>query len=736
MDAGLRVLGRPSLEIDGRVVEITPKPLLLVVRLALAAPSTVSVDIIRSSLWPDDSSESAVRVNVTRARRILGTERIVANGHAYRLVDVQTDSDDFERLVAAGRSGRESLERRIAAYDEALALWRGPAFDGVGDLPWLSGPARALDDLREQAIDERAALLIETGAHERAIPTLSLGAEQHPLREERSRLLALALYRSGRQVEALGAITRTRRELRDQLGLHPGPALDEMERRLLAHDPTLQPASDGDRFTESLEITARINAAAALIQAEVFEEARSILATAEQRAAVIADRSAAASVLLAQAELAMRTGETDPHPLIDLAQQTARELGDGRLLARAALVRVGAGVPDDRPAVLVELTEPIALLDESAPEQIELLCMAAVFVMLIDAPEAGEQLLEEAERRYATLGDERSEVLVLVARSIVHSTTADRLARSVTDAGRALDIARSVGDARLIVTAMQPALRAAYAGGQLSAVDAMLGELDRLSRRAALPYGRVRAELCRATNALARADIEGATAHHARARRLADELRTFAAGRAMSSQALLLAWEQDQLEPLLGIVTAQAEVRGPSVWHAVAAICGDEQHAASLADIEPKVPRDASYLPFTAIAAETAARRGDAVLADRVIGPLDAVGDHAVLVGLGTVVLGFGAHFAGLACVARSDLGGAEQRLTRAVDLAGGAGAPLWEAHSLVELAAVLAARREPPAQDRAARILDDLRNGPVAAVSARLARRITEVGGRRAGTQ
>lgn len=729
MAAALSVLGRPVVHIDGEPVPMQGKPLRLVIRLALAGQAEVSAEQLRASLWPDEPSESAVRVIVSRARASVGAERLLTLGGAYRLVDVTVDAHDFERRVAGARRSELSLADRAAAYGEALALWPGgPALDGARDLPWLAAVANTLDDLREQAIDEQARILTADGAYEEAIPSLQAGMDRLPLREERCALLATALYHCGRQADALAAINRVRRELRDQLGVFPSASLDDLERRILAHDPSLA-RSEPRRGGGSLGITAKIDAASTLIQARVFDEAAAILDAAESRALAEADRVAQAQVILARADMAMRSGHADPHPLIDDARDIARELRDGRLLARAALARVGAGVPDDTSQVLVELTEPIALLDDHDPEQVELLCVAAVFVMLIDAPEAGRRLVEEAQRRHDRFGTERTQVLVLLARSTVHSGTAEGLDEAGADADRALEMARVVDDPWLTITAIQPALRAGYLRGRLREVDGLLDELAELVTRATLPYGRVRVELGRATNALARADFAAAGQHHAEARRIAEEYRTFGTGRAVVTQALLLAWERGELAGFVELIAAQAELRGPSVWHAAAALTGDVEYAERLSDIVDKIPHDASYLPALALAAQVARLRGDGMLAEHCIAPLDALRDGAVLVGLGSATLGFAAHFAGLAAATMGDLAGAERRLRRAAVLGRTSGAALWEAHSLVELAAVLASNAvDPGAKHEAAELLARVRETSAAQGSARLAARLAEV--------
>ena len=131
------------------------------------------------------------------------------------------------------------------------------------------------------------------------------------------------------------------------------------------------------------------------------------------------DQRTLALALLAQAQALSLSGGGDPHALIDQAQAIARAVGDGQLLAQAALVRVGSGVPEDKTAALVELTEPLELLAADAPERVDLLCAAAVIVTFIDGSPAAERLLDAAQKAHESTRSPRSEAVWLAARSIV-----------------------------------------------------------------------------------------------------------------------------------------------------------------------------------------------------------------------------------------------------------------------------------------------------------------------------
>ena len=246
------------------------------------------------------------------------------------------------------------------------------------------------------------------------------------------------------------------------------------------------------------------------------------------------------------------SGLADPHRLIDEAREIARELEDGRLLARCALVRFGSGTPTDKAQALIDLMEPLDLLPSTAPEHIDLLCAAAVLVIFIDACGAADRLLAAAERLHAAAPTSRSEIVLLTARSIVGSVRradprlVDELAAS------ALELARQTGQADLVVVSIQARLRALYTAGDLEAVDGLLAELDSASREAALPFGIVRVTLCGATNAMARGELAGVQQLIDTSRGEGRRLRTFAAEGAALAQEVVLLLELERLEEVGG----------------------------------------------------------------------------------------------------------------------------------------------------------------------------------------
>jgi DNA-binding SARP family transcriptional activator len=724
------VLGRPQVTVDGVVAPISGRQLLLAARLALAHPAPVPRHRLLADVWPDPTAtDGAVRVALTRLRSALGRDVICRVDNGYRFSSpTSVDADRFQSLLRDGTA--DDPHHRLATLDEALSLWTGPAFEGFDDavrLPWVEAEAIRLQELREQAIDERFALLLRTDEPARVIPDLRSELGRDPTRESRAELLAVALYRAGRQADALATIERTRTTLRDQLGLDPGPALRELELRILRQDDGLRAAAPSDHG--ALDTEGSVRAAAALTKVGAYAEAHTILDDAIAAARQSGDQRILANVLLAAAQTSAVSGAADPHPLIDEARQLGRELRDGHLLARSALVRFGSGISSDKHAALIELTEPLDLLPSSAPEQVDLLCAAAVLVIFIDASEAADRLMAAAERLHHAAPTTRSEVVWLTARSLVGSVRGVDPRQCDEWSERALDLARSTGQAEMIVMAIQARLRALYSAGRLDEVDELLEELDRSSREGSMPFGVVRVTLCRATNAMARGQFAAVPDLLAASRREGRRLRTFAAEGAARSQEVLLMLELDQREELVALVRPVAAQWAASAWNAVLALCGDPSMELPLLEVAGHIrPDEDSFPAFLGMAAEVAARRGDGELGAWCLARLVPRGDTTLVVGLGTIVMGFARHFAGLARAATGDLDGAATELERAAWMATANGAHLWRGHATVELADVLARTGREVDRERAKLLLDGLGPDDAPETSPRVARRRAEV--------
>jgi YVTN family beta-propeller protein len=208
--------------------------------------TVVSVDRAVDLLWgerPPGTATKTVQVYVSRLRKELGDGMLLtrAGGYVLQLEPDQLDADRFERLVA---EAREELRRGDvnAARDllrEALGLWRGPPLADFTYESFARDEIDRLEELRLAALEERVDADLALGRHAELISELEMLVREHPTRERFRAQMMLALYRSGRQAEALASYRQGQRTLDEELGLEPGPELRGLERAILAQDPAI-----------------------------------------------------------------------------------------------------------------------------------------------------------------------------------------------------------------------------------------------------------------------------------------------------------------------------------------------------------------------------------------------------------------------------------------------------------------------------------------------------------------
>ena len=223
------------------------KPRALLALLLLNRNHVVATDRLVEELWGEAAPARATKtlqVYVSQLRKAIGSERLVtrAPGYELRVEDEELDLDRFERLAAEARERLTAHEPAEAKrlLDEALGLWRGPALREFRTEPFADGAASRLDELWLAAQEDALEADVEVGRHADALPELEALVAQHPLRERPRELLMVALYRSGRQADALDLYRRTRELYVEELGIEPGPALQELERAVLRQDPSLR----------------------------------------------------------------------------------------------------------------------------------------------------------------------------------------------------------------------------------------------------------------------------------------------------------------------------------------------------------------------------------------------------------------------------------------------------------------------------------------------------------------
>jgi DNA-binding SARP family transcriptional activator len=240
--------GARELPIRGR------KQRIVFVLLLLHANEPVLRDTLAEALWGDARPKDAAHaldVQISRLRKTLGADRLRthAGGYSLHVEPDELDLNRFERLREDG--SHAPPERAAAVLREALALWRGPPFADLSYESFAQNERARLEELRLLAIEDRIGADLALGRHTTLVPELEELVSRHPFRERLSEDLMLALYRSGRQTDALRVYDATRRLLADELGLEPGEALKQLHRRILRHEPALEPLPPSPSRDES-----------------------------------------------------------------------------------------------------------------------------------------------------------------------------------------------------------------------------------------------------------------------------------------------------------------------------------------------------------------------------------------------------------------------------------------------------------------------------------------------------
>ncbi len=243
-----RVLGPLSVTRDGVITPVTgaPKYLLLLAALLSKAGRPVTVDWLIAAVWgerPPASARRNVQLYVHRLRRAFGADLVAARPGGYTMLPAGLDATRFEELAGQGAEALRAgeLERARELLRTALDLWRGPAFGEFLDAPPLAEEAGRLEEARLVAAERLAEAELGLGRHAEVAAELAALAREHPFRESLRGQLMLALYRSGRQAEALEVFRETREQLDDQLGVEPGPALQRLHEAMLRGDDDLLP---------------------------------------------------------------------------------------------------------------------------------------------------------------------------------------------------------------------------------------------------------------------------------------------------------------------------------------------------------------------------------------------------------------------------------------------------------------------------------------------------------------
>jgi predicted ATPase/DNA-binding SARP family transcriptional activator len=365
------ILGPLEVRVDGRAVELPrAKNRALLAVLAQHPGEALSTDRLIDAVWGDDPPESAanaLQVYVSQLRKALGAGVVVRRPPGYAL-GVEPEAVDlvrFERLVAQARPAPPS--RAAELLREALALWRG---DPEADAP-------RLQELRLAAVEDRIDADLALGRHADLVSELEVLVAEEPLRERPRAQLMLALYRCGRQADALDLYRRTREVLVEELGIDPSPELQQLERAVLAQDPQLAAPASPARSSLPAPPTPIVG------RARELEQARTLLAAGTRLLTLTGPGG------IGKTRLALEIArEAAPRHRDGAHFAALASIADPSLLPPRLLQALGASPDADLAAELRE-RELLLVLDnfeqltEAAPLLTELLAVAPGLTLLV-----------------------------------------------------------------------------------------------------------------------------------------------------------------------------------------------------------------------------------------------------------------------------------------------------------------------------------------------------------------
>jgi predicted ATPase/DNA-binding SARP family transcriptional activator len=344
-----------------------PKQRVFLAYLLLHRGRVVSIDELIEELWPEEpplSAPHALHVYASRLRKAIGRDALVREPHGY-VVQVEpksVDAEVFERKLEEGR--RELAAGSAVAGSEllreALSLWRGPALMDIEPGPRTRAAAAALNDLRLSALEERIEADLVLGQTDDLVPELEVLVAEHPLRERLHAQLMLALYRTGRQADALAAYRSAQHLLRAELGLEPGPALQDLERAILNHDPALELPSPSRKRRDALPV-----AVTSLIgRRNELEHVLQMLRSPDSRLVTITGTGGIGKTRLAL-ESARRFAECSPHEavFVELAAISRPDLVAHAIAATFGVQQRSGQTALEAVATALEQSDALLVLD-------------------------------------------------------------------------------------------------------------------------------------------------------------------------------------------------------------------------------------------------------------------------------------------------------------------------------------------------------------------------------------
>jgi predicted ATPase/DNA-binding SARP family transcriptional activator len=397
--AEVRVLGPVQVVgPDGVVVSLAPKQVRLLSSLVLAAGRSRGVDELVDHLWDGRTPASArklVQVYVSQLRK--AGVAVTTHGGAYALEtdEQELDAARFERLLAESEAARRHGNAALAASlaDQALALWRGRAYGELAYEDFVRAESERLEELRLVGLEDRLDAKLALGRHAEVLGQALSFAEENPLRERAHELAMLALYRSRRQTDALDHFTMVRSRLRDELGLEPGPALRELQRRILEQDPALLPDAEAAQAVVTLPMPAN-----PLVGRErELEELGALLARRGARLIVLTGAGGSGKTRLA----------------LEAAHDAARSFANGARLVELAPLR-------DPALVVPTIARTLGVVDDPEEEALEALAAALAPQELLVVLDNAEHVREAAPSFARLVARAPRLTLLVTSRAVLH----------------------------------------------------------------------------------------------------------------------------------------------------------------------------------------------------------------------------------------------------------------------------------------------------------------------------
>jgi predicted ATPase/DNA-binding SARP family transcriptional activator len=382
------ILGPLEVRADGRAVELGgPKPRALLAVLALHANQPVTAERVAVALWGEDTPPRAVKtvqVYVARLRKALGDPDVLVTmpgGYCLRVRPGELDAERFERQVADGRRALAAGRGEDAAAElrEALGLWRGPPLVELASAPFAPAEIARLEEQHLAALEVRVEADLAAGRHAQLVGELQQLTSEHPWRERLHAQLMLALYRGGRQADALEAYRHAREVLVEQLGIEPGAELHDVHEAILAHDPAIDapPVSPRQPPDGPDERDARAPRPSAPGDRKLPAPPNQLVGRRHELGA-IGERLQSNSVRMLTLTGPGGVGKT--RLALEAARAVAADFADGAHLVSLAAVQQ----PEAVPAAIVRTLGIVVLAGESADEAAERFLAAKHLLLIAD----------------------------------------------------------------------------------------------------------------------------------------------------------------------------------------------------------------------------------------------------------------------------------------------------------------------------------------------------------------